>query len=550
MADSGWGSGFNTSGYGTGSGYGLGSSTGGSGLNSGGYGTESGYGLGNAGWGGSGFNTTGYGTGGGYGLGSSYNADGWWTPASQLPSQPVDYGLGSYFSSPSQSPMQSFSAPADFSSPADYSFSPSAAPAGPPAWSGMTNLSMPQAAGEVAPSEQSFTDNEFFKGLKKMGLFAARQNPAANTALGAASAAQALGQGEYGPAAAMATGLLTKSPALSGLAGIFGDGLSDPTRSYSEAGGATVNVNDKGLAPTMGQRVAQMGMKGIGGMLGGAVGGPFGSMIGSDLMGRVAANGATGPTPGTNAGQSQQAGTVVPPQQTKEGGDTFGAIAQGLMGLYGLNKMQGSNKEQQAAMAANQAQIEALQQQIQSGGNATPVMPSAPRAPHIRQPNFAALQNQLANMFGPQSGVATEMRSQLERKDAAAGRRSQYGPREVQLMAELTRLRAQAEPSYMNAEVNAVNAANQGAMGVYGSQMAGYNSQMGGYNSQLQNNQQNLQRLLAAQQLGMTNTSNSFTAQQNADKNRQQQLAVLYGMGKESGLFNWAGNTLGSYFNG
>ena len=93
----------------------------------------------------------------------------------------------------------------------------------------------------------------------------------------------------------------------------------------------------------------------------------------------------------------------------------------------------------------------------------------------------------------------------------------------------------------MNAEVAAANAANQGAMGLY-------NSQMQGYNGQLQDRQQNLQRLLAAQQLGMTNTTNQFQAQQAADTRRQQQLATLYGMGKESGLFNWAGNTLSDYF--
>lgn len=536
------GGGFNTGGYGTGDGYGLGSSTGGSGLNSSGYGTEGGYGLGNAGWGGSGFNTTGYGGGSGYGLGSSYNADGWWTPASQLPAAQTDYGLGSMWggsTAPSAPSFSSFSM-----APADYSFSaPSTAPAGPPAWSGMTNISMPGAAGTMAPSSETpgFMDSDFVKGLRKAGLYAARTNPQAAQAMNVLGAGEALGAGNYGQAAGTALGMATGNNALGGLFGIGVDAMTNPTRTYAEAGatGPTqVTVDSRGMpARTTGQRLAGMGMQAVGGMLGGAIGGPFGSMIGADAMGRLAQNGATGPTPGTNAGMGQQAGAALPPQQTKEGGDWLGPLAGGLMGLYGLNQMRGTNKEQQAAMDAQTAQIQALQQQIQAPQTAI----AAPRAPHVRQPNFAAIQNQLAGMFGPQSSYAAEMRSQLERKDAAAGRRSQYGPREANLMAELVRARAQAEPAYMNAEVGAANASNQAAMGIYG-------SQMNGYNSQLQDRQQNLQRLLAAQQLGMTNTNNQFTNQQAADTRRQQQLATLYGMGKETGFFDWAGDKIGGYF--
>lgn len=51
--------------------------------------------------------------------------------------------------------------------------------------------------------------------------------------------------------------------------------------------------------------------------------------------------------------------------------------------------------------------------------------------------------SQLSNMFGPNSPYAQQLRQQLERKDAAAGRRSQYGPREVQLQAMLADKAAQ-----------------------------------------------------------------------------------------------------------
>jgi hypothetical protein len=54
--------------------------------------------------------------------------------------------------------------------------------------------------------------------------------------------------------------------------------------------------------------------------------------------------------------------------------------------------------------------------------------------------NNAAVSQQIQNlgsMYGPNSPYAQQLRQQLERKDAAAGRRSQYGPREVQLQAAL-----------------------------------------------------------------------------------------------------------------
>ena len=45
--------------------------------------------------------------------------------------------------------------------------------------------------------------------------------------------------------------------------------------------------------------------------------------------------------------------------------------------------------------------------------------------------------NTLSGMYGQDSPYAQTMRQKLERRDAAAGRRSQYGPREVELQAAL-----------------------------------------------------------------------------------------------------------------
>lgn len=51
--------------------------------------------------------------------------------------------------------------------------------------------------------------------------------------------------------------------------------------------------------------------------------------------------------------------------------------------------------------------------------------------------------NAVDNMYGQNSAYANQMRQELERKDAAAGRRSQYGGREVELQAKLAAQQSQ-----------------------------------------------------------------------------------------------------------
>jgi hypothetical protein len=72
--------------------------------------------------------------------------------------------------------------------------------------------------------------------------------------------------------------------------------------------------------------------------------------------------------------------------------------------------------------------------------------------------------NSLANMFSQNSPYATQLRQQLARRDAAAGRRSQYGPREVELQAKLAQMAGQMAPHQMAAR----NAGNQNMMQMLG----------------------------------------------------------------------------------
>ena len=86
-------------------------------------------------------------------------------------------------------------------------------------------------------------------------------------------------------------------------------------------------------------------------------------------------------------------------------------------------------------------------------------------AGNLRDANAAAIQK-LDELFTPAGPYAQELRKQMERKDAAAGRRSQYGTRETELMTNLAKQRAAVlqSPAYQNY----LTGANRSAYGPLG----------------------------------------------------------------------------------
>lgn len=82
------------------------------------------------------------------------------------------------------------------------------------------------------------------------------------------------------------------------------------------------------------------------------------------------------------------------------------------------------------------------------------------KALQVPQQNLQSLQN----MFGPNSPYAQQLRQQLERKDAAGGRRSQYGPREVELQAALARQNAGIMPQVAGQQMQLAQMQNQNRM--------------------------------------------------------------------------------------
>lgn len=66
------------------------------------------------------------------------------------------------------------------------------------------------------------------------------------------------------------------------------------------------------------------------------------------------------------------------------------------------------------------------------------------------QKNYRDAAGSIKDLFGNDSAYAENLRNELQRRDAAAGRRSQYGPRAVELQAKLAELAARQTPSLMN----------------------------------------------------------------------------------------------------
>lgn len=72
--------------------------------------------------------------------------------------------------------------------------------------------------------------------------------------------------------------------------------------------------------------------------------------------------------------------------------------------------------------------------------------------------------NNLSSMFGPNSPYAKQLQQSLERRDAASGRRSQYGPRSVELQAKLAGMANQISPNILASR----QAGNQSLMQMLG----------------------------------------------------------------------------------
>lgn len=244
---------------------------------------------------------------------------------------------------------------------------------------------------------------------------------------------------------------------------------------FGRIAGMALNFTPAGKAFNVGR--AALTSLGSGNVMGaiapvvGALGGAPGAMVNA---GYQASRGNYGPGAGLAAGMvtgnpalafgaSQLANQFngrtpgINPTASNETGFNVEGLAGGLANLYAASR---ANDGLSGASGAN----EAVQQQISS----------------------------LSNMYGPNSPYAQQLRQQLERKDAAAGRRSQYGPREVQLQAALA------------------------------DKAAGVGDTIG--------------------RLASSNQANQLALSKQKNQTRAQQLALLMNMGRSSGAFGALNN--------
>lgn len=98
------------------------------------------------------------------------------------------------------------------------------------------------------------------------------------------------------------------------------------------------------------------------------------------------------------------------------------------------------------------------------------------------QKGYDNMLSSLQSLYSPNSPYAQQLRQQLDRRDAAAGRRSQYGPREVELQAQLARMASSQIPAMtqlQNMSIMNRNTAINGGLQML--QRSGLLNKAGGY---------------------------------------------------------------------
>lgn len=190
-------------------------------------------------------------------------------------------------------------------------------------------------------------------------------------------------------------GFGTQSPEDSGVLGKLSKGLLSAVLGHLGVPSMASQAAIAGLSGKGPVGVTNGAIQGTLGMLGTALGGPFGGFAANTLGGIMGAN-ATGP--GGQAGPTANGGN-------SGSGSLWDTLPMGLASLYMNN------------------------QASKGVGN---------------------MLGGLQSLYSQDSPYAQAMRQQLARRDAAAGRRSQYGPREVELQAKLAQMASGQIPAMTN----------------------------------------------------------------------------------------------------
>lgn len=197
-----------------------------------------------------------------------------------------------------------------------------------------------------------------------------------------------------------------------------------------------------------------------------------------------------------------------------------------LWGAYqGMSNANNFNNQISGALNQNlntsSAQIRALQDQIARNQQQAQEAYNAARGNVDTQnaglnTDIGNLSTQLSALSDPNSPYMQMARQSIERKDAAAGRRSQWGDREVQLAATLADYVGKYAPGLQNSITAARNQINQNNLG-----LANMYSTM---NNPADRNQLALAQMLQSQQQGVNGLNTTGRAAANSATNNTSNL--------------------------
>ncbi len=223
--------------------------------------------------------------------------------------------------------------------------------------------------------------------------------------------------------------------------GAIGEGLGASLGGLGGAGGA-------------------LGAEGLGSTLGGS-----GSLLGGGIGGTGSGLGVSGLNMGSGFGLGDAAGGIANYGGIGEGigssiglgGNTIGAgqlAGYGLSGVSGLSALKGLKTSSGGSLTD---WIDGITKNLTPDGVGQGFdfakTLSGLAGLFAASRNLNNLDNasaSIGNLFAPGSAYEEQLRKELQRRDAASGRRSQYGPRSVELQAKLAELAARQTPSLMN----------------------------------------------------------------------------------------------------
>lgn len=234
------------------------------------------------------------------------------------------------------------------------------------------------------------------------------------------------------------------------------------------------------------------------------------------------------------------------------GGMSYMDLANSLAGLYGgyqgYQNAGNVNNQVQGALGQNlgttSTSIQQLQQQIAQQRAEAQAAYEAARG-NVGTQNtglegdIGTMTSNLNALSDPNSPYMQQARQAIERKDAAAGRRSQWGERETQLAGTLADYVGKYSPGMQSAITNARNQINANNLG-----LANMYSTM---NNPADRNQQALAQMLQQQQAGATAANTTGRAAANSATNNMTGMIQngIKGVGGLMGLFGGTGGGTG-----